>query len=118
MAAQDAESAAGTLASLAAPVPASGLASRSRETGGAPAGLVPLARGAIADPVSGAEVKDRVPDRDPPAAEAPRAAGADPAAALDSPAGRNASMRNSVISKPARGSGASCRSRRPMMAVW
>ena len=34
------------------------------------------------------------------------------------PPGRNASMRSSVISKPLRGSGASARSRRPMIAVW
>src|ERR1700761_3919989 len=33
-------------------------------------------------------------------------------------AGRNASMRSSVISNPARGVGASDRSRRPLIAIW
>ncbi len=39
-------------------------------------------------------------------------------AAYVSADGRNTSMRRSVISKPMRGSGASARSRRPVIAVW
>ena len=56
----------------------------------------------------------------PAAAAAARAAGSAAGVRVtpDSPAGRKAIIRSNVISKPVRGSGASPRSRLPVIAVW
>ncbi len=82
------------------------------------------ARTALPDALSPARTLPAGPPAAARACAAPltrEAAGAFPGAAgaaYVSADGRNTSMRNRVISKPMRGSGAMCRSRRPVIAVW
>src|SRR5262249_21719155 len=65
-----------------------------------------------------AEAADEAPARGAVAPALRPAAGAVAAAVAVAASGLNASIRSSVISKPARGSGAMARSRRPPSAIW